>query len=85
MKSIMVAIVFLFALSANVGTTFAEDGENGGYEQHEAKDHGDKDRHEHGDKDRERGERHGADRNEAGGHGHGSTGSDSGFWDWLPF
>ncbi len=85
MKTIIVAIAFMFALSANVGTTFAEDGEDGGYEQHESRDHGNRDRHEHGNKDKDRGEIHAADRNDAGGQGHAVAGSASHFWDWLPF
>jgi len=85
MKPIIAAIAFILALSANVGTTFAEDGEDGGYEQHESSDHGEKDKHEHGDRDNHRGERHAADRNDAGGHGRAATESASHFWDWLPF
>ncbi len=75
----------MLALSANVGMASADDGEREGYEQHESRDHGDKDRHEHGDEDKNRGDRHAADRNGARAHRGSVTEPASRFWDWLPF
>jgi len=81
MKTLIAAMAFIFALSANAGMTSAHDDEHDGYEQHESKDHGDKDRHEHGDKDKDRGSQHTADRND------GLSTESDGFSmpDWWPF
>ncbi len=83
MKIIMAAIAFMFVLSTSAGIASAHDGEREGYEQHESKDHGDKDRNEHGDKDRDRGERHAPDYEKV--HQGPATESGGHFWDWLPF
>ncbi|MDQ6982687.1 MAG: hypothetical protein Q9M08_06765 [Mariprofundus sp.] len=89
MKTVIAAMAFMFALSANAGMAFAHDGEHDGYEQHESKDHGDKDRHEHGDKDKGRGGHHAAahtiDQGRDGSHAESAKDSGSHFWDWLPF
>jgi len=85
MKTIIAAVALMFALSANAGMASADDGERKGYEQHESKNDGDKDRHERGDKDKDRGDRYAADRNGAGGHRGSATEPSSRFWDWLPF
>ena len=73
MKSMIAAILFALALSANAGMVYADDNEHEGYNQHESDDHGDKDRYEHGDRehgdrdrhehgDRHRSEQHTAER-----------------------
>jgi len=95
MKSILAAMLFAFALSANAGMVYAHDDEHEGYEQHESKDHGDKDsyergdrehgehdRHEHGDS--RRGDQHAAEH----GASHTGGGAESGHRimpDWWPF
>jgi len=82
MKSILAAMLFAFTLSANAGMVYAHDDEHEGYEQHESKDHGDKDSYERGD--REHGEH---DRHEHGA-SHAGGGAESGHRimpDWWPF